>query len=390
MSSQIRRQREWLGPGPKRRLIGGGFARPAVIMLAVMLAASLSVAMYIVALAQVGSSIHSSTGFTDRSFEFINLGHLGGPANAVDTDGAYAYVGFANELAVMEVQDPIQRIGYVLVETKIEDILVTAGYAYIAAGKSGLWVVDILNPRIPELIGHLDTPGYAHGLAKVANVLYLADGVGGLRIISVIDPSTPIEIGSILLPGHGLGIASSGRYAYVAIAEKGLQVVDVANPGQPVLLGSHDTSGLALNVVVRHQTAYIADGLGGLKLVDITAPDSPESISGLGVGGTAKDLFLDAGLAYVAADDAGLVIVDVSSPLNLTQKGTISTTSRSVSIAKFDQTILMANWSEGLQLIDVTDPGNPLWVSGYEPPANARGGIEAAGRTVYVGDDMGI
>ena len=42
------------------------------------------------------------------------IGHIGGPANSVDLGGGYAFVGFSNELAVMDITGEPDRVGYIL------------------------------------------------------------------------------------------------------------------------------------------------------------------------------------------------------------------------------------------------------------------------------------
>ena len=51
----------------------------------------------------------------------------------------------------------------------------------------------------------------------------------------------PSILGSVDTPGLAFGVAVSGAVAYVADFESGLQVIDVSDPANPVILGFVDT-----------------------------------------------------------------------------------------------------------------------------------------------------
>ena len=73
----------------------------------------------------------------------------------------------------------------------------------------------------------------------------------------------PGILGSVDTPGEARGVAVSGTVAYVADVLS-LQVIDVSDPGSPVILGSVETSGFASGVVVSGALAYVADNFSGL------------------------------------------------------------------------------------------------------------------------------
>ncbi len=61
----------------------------------------------------------------------------------------------------------------------------------------------------------------------------------------------PGILGSVDTPGFAWGVAVSGAVAYVGDGSSGLQVIDVSDPGSPVILGSVDTRDSARGVAVR-------------------------------------------------------------------------------------------------------------------------------------------
>ncbi|MDY6954769.1 MAG: dockerin type I domain-containing protein, partial [Thermodesulfobacteriota bacterium] len=91
--------------------------------------------------------------------------------------------------------------------------------------------VDVSDPRDPTIIGSVDTPGTASGVAVIGEKAYVADGLWGLQVIDVSDPRDPTIIGFVDTPGTASGVAVIGEKAYVADHDKGLAVCSLAASG---------------------------------------------------------------------------------------------------------------------------------------------------------------
>ena len=124
---------------------------------------------------------------------------------------------------------------------------------------------------VPGILGFVDTPEFATGVALSGAVAYVADGDSGLQVIDVSDPGSPVILGSVRTPDHARGVAVSGALAYVADEHFGLQVIDVSDPANPVILGSVDTPGLAYGVAISGALAYVGDLASGLQVIDVSS-----------------------------------------------------------------------------------------------------------------------
>ncbi len=82
---------------------------------------------------------------------------------------------------------------------------------------------------VPSILGSVDTPSFAAGVAVSGTVAYVADAGFGLQVIDVSDPGSPAILGSVDTPGAANGVAISGTVAYVAVLGSGLQVIDVSS-----------------------------------------------------------------------------------------------------------------------------------------------------------------
>lgn len=80
------------------------------------------------------------------------------------------------------------------------DISTSEDLAYIAAGQSGLLIIDISNKSSPKKIGILDTPGFATSVRFLPekNIVLVTEGIGGgVLSIDVSNPSAPYQIGKL-------------------------------------------------------------------------------------------------------------------------------------------------------------------------------------------------
>ncbi len=158
--------------------------------------------------------------------------------------GHYAYAADAvDSIHVYDISDPtgIAEVGSVNLPNAsgISD-LALAGSTMSASAESGLYVVNVSNPKAPVLIAY--SPGWDYGLGVAANggVSYLANGRGGLMIFSGEKSGAATMVGQIgqnLSFGYVTSVGLKYPYAYV-VGDNGLYVVDVSDPASPVEVGN--------------------------------------------------------------------------------------------------------------------------------------------------------
>ena len=108
------------------------------------------------------------------------------------------------------------------------DVYVIGQHAYVAAGTSGLIVVDI-RPANPKQVAAVQTPGAANGVFAISSFAYVAVGSAGLLIIDVRKPVSPKILGSIDTPGDARNVYGLANTFYVAGLGFGFGVFDVIN-----------------------------------------------------------------------------------------------------------------------------------------------------------------
>jgi hypothetical protein len=190
---------------------------------------------------------------------------------------------------------------------------VNGGFAYVAAGSTGLQVVNVSNPAAPVIVGSLDTPGNANDVRVVGSRVYVADGSSGLRIIDVTSPATPVLLGALDTPGDASDVVVEGDLAYVADGASGVHIINVSLPASPQLVRSIETGGTARGVDVENGIVVVANDTN-LRVIDATSPGSASAVGLLPLSGQIIDVDLANGFAVVAAYTGGVHIVDVRTP----------------------------------------------------------------------------
>lgn len=262
-----------------------------------------------------------------RTFAPTALGFVSIPgfANGVDVNGNFAFVAAGGSgLQVVDVSNrSLPTIVASLALTgNANNIKLLSNVAYVAAGSAGVHIIDVSNPRAPIKLGTLSTSANALDVAIRGTLLYVANG-SNLLIADVTNPAAPIRLSTLALTGviQGLDVDSQRNLAVVTAGTSGIYTIDVSNPAAPVLLGSAFT-GDARDVAVQGNFAFVADFQNSTTSVDTSSPSAPLVLSHIldpNLGGFLQDIVLSGDFA-LAADVKfvnGIPITDISAPGSL-------------------------------------------------------------------------
>lgn len=153
---------------------------------------------------------------------------LGAPAivnpKSVTVQFRYAFVADAEGLKILDLTAPEKPVLKATVPmSSIQEVYVARTWAYIAAGRLGMALVDVENPEKPGIPRFVDFDGEMNDVraVRVATTnaslfAYVADGKNGLRVLQLTSPE--------LTPGH---------YGF-------------SPPPTPVLIATYETKGPAI------------------------------------------------------------------------------------------------------------------------------------------------
>ena len=138
--------------------------------------------------------------------------------------------------------------------------------------------------------------------------------------------------------------------------------------------------GPCLAVDIQGDYAYIGNG-PTIQVLDIHNPDKPEIIGEYDAGGLIHELDVRGEYLYCSVNGY-LIILNVSVPQHPELTGSVNTSSWRLAVS--DSFAYMLSWGCFLQIIDISNPGNPYlrggtMVIGDELPTN----VVVHGKTVY-------
>ncbi|MGI8743081.1 MAG: LVIVD repeat-containing protein [Bryobacteraceae bacterium] len=192
---------------------------------------------------------------------------------------------------------------------------VADSFAYVAAGTSGLTVVDVSDRTVPRVRGTLAGIGNAQAVRASGQNVFIGDANGFLRIVNVQNPDAPALVSSLPIAGNPAALALHGTLLAVAAQSGGVSLVNIGNPASPSLLSAFTPPGGAVGVDFDPQSgvAAIAMRTAGLQLADISNPAAPK-LRGILAGGDVRRVLLRLPAALLADTQRSVTAVDVSNP----------------------------------------------------------------------------
>jgi hypothetical protein len=262
---------------------------------------------------------------------------------------------------------------------------VATGSALDNAGQAWLKVVDIRNPRVPQLLAELSSAGSIGDAVEFDGRYAYATVIQGSSldfvVVDVLNPNSPQEVRRIPIPGQvtaleGRGMEVVGGFAYVAATDSGFHVIDVRSPASAALVASRALPGtLPWDVEIWGDEAVVA---GNLAIVDVSSPTNPVvTLSGAAVF---RDVDKDNGLLFVGVSGAvwvyepgfnrvGTVIAGAP---RIEVEGGLLATRHGLTVTFFDTSVPS----------QIGQVGDVVWTPGIGL------GVDFEGDLVLVGDSM--
>ena len=290
-------------------------------------------------------------------------------------------------------------------------------YALVAGHFTGLQIIDMTDPGGPRATAYVPASPEINlnktqslAAARIGDSVYAlaANANSGLQIIDITDPAVPEASGFAGL-GEGayrfsgarhVSVASIGGSHYALVSsdeggQKGVQIIDITDPDSPRAASFAATGGgyeftnpifTAATTINGHHYALAASWLDNvLQIINITDPESPAPVTHLRHGGAANirgthavDTIQMGGSHYalVASTASGLQILNITDPADPRPVAHVAhggdyrlDGARSVEAVQVDGSyyaLLAAQNSNSLQIVDITDPASPAAVAFVE------------------------
>ncbi len=286
-------------------------------------------------------------------------------------DGAYAY--FASDLhgvIVADISSPQNPIGLASIDVGFVPVYLAGSANCIVAVGGKIAFIDASNPVSPILESTLDSYSAREvDVDSSCNYAYVVDSGGDLLVIDISQMAIPNVVAELPLGSFPKEIDLVGNFTYIAAGGTFL-IVDVSVPGSPSITGS-----LAVTcqlVAATNEFAYL-DGVefGGVQVIDISNKSSPALVSEYQTGSRPVKFVVNGSYIYGVSSQlfgphTDLFIMDISDPTAIFQTSSMTTPGTAWGIDIQGQYAYVADGGEGLSVFNISDPYNPVLVSGYD------------------------
>jgi hypothetical protein len=295
--------------------------------------------------------------------------------------------------------NPFEVIGFVETVGYAHSVWVDGNFAYVADGEAGVAIVDVSDPTNPHILGRWDgsQQDNAWSLFKTEgdSFLYVADDNGNVKILNVSDPSNPSSVSGgwarYARDIHGQ-IQRDTLFIYVAVPSGqylGLNVFDASIPGWLIQRGVNlQTPGSAYGVFAKDDYVFLAVGQVGLYVANCQDPDNKYWVGNADTPGNARDIWVEDNLAFIADGSGGLQIMDITDPSSPLILSSVDLPGYARGVCSSNDTVFVASGDGGLQVVDATDPLSPEIIGNVE--TDYAYGVHKREEFVYLATRAGL
>jgi hypothetical protein len=253
-------------------------------------------------------------------------------------------------------------------------VVIDSNYAYVI-DSTNLLILNIADRTNPIFAGSLSIPGQPHRMDVKNGYAYLAAGDSGLQIVDATNPSNPHIVGTYSTEEPSLDIVADNNYAYL-LDFSHMRILDISNPTMPNELGEIDslfyTEGLSKKDCFIYMIYWprISDILYAVNVSDPYNPYTTSYINyvgefSLGLNSYGDDLY--------QITSWGIIIWDISNQAYLPQFPAVILSLPNLTWISADGNFAFASQGQGgLSIIERGDRDTAFVINNYDTPGNAR------------------
>lgn len=314
-------------------------------------------------------------------------------------DGHFAFVAMQYSpqfgIHVYDLSTPGTMVHRAYVPTSVmpKSVASDAGALAVTTIDGAVTLLDVSIPGQPVVGATIALP-YGHSSTAThlaGDTLYIGYYTAFGDVIQTWDVSdrhAPVKLGETGAFSRVGAIVDAGAITYIG-CDGGLAAVDMADPNLPTVICFMKTTAYAACVVPTPQAVLVGGGAvgGHLEAVDMAPLQSAPRFGTLDSYWCAYDVAVRGSFAYIADLDWSLQVVNVSDPSNPVAVWARSTTNQAFALDIAGDHIFIADRLGGLVVADLVDPARPQIIANL-PFAVARD-VKVVGDLAYVADDDG-
>ena len=292
------------------------------------------------------------------------------PRSGVAFSGDYLFIASNTKVWSIDISDPYQPQfvnSVYLDESLILQILLKDSTLYVVSDVGGLKLIDVSDPLNLNILARY---GFISGseFDIKGDYLYAVTGSAELMILNIADENNVSVAGTYYLGGYPMDIQVIDNKAYVGkvSTDGGLQIIDISDPSSPVPLSIYSgnfqfVTGIDSNIYTTSSSTF--------SIFETADSSTVQYLGGFEIPGFVQDISVKGN--HVFTGNGGLRVFDVSDSTHPYQVGYVNLPGDIVKPVNDSLVILLPlsmTASNTVNIVDITDPVNPVSLSSYTSP----------------------
>lgn len=232
----------------------------------------------------------------------------------------------------------------------VKDIVSDGSRIYLSEASYGVSVLDIKDPLHPERDGYVGTPGETAGLALYDQYLYVACRTQGVKIVDT-RLLARRDLPALNTPGRTESLLFDGRWMYVTDGPDGFKVIDRSDIDNLQVAARVKTEFAAIHLAKSGDILFVSQLLGDLLLFDVHSPLEPRLISRLRLENDISDMLVRGTDLFTISLSGKLLRIEFADPQHPMVAETLDLPDRALRIDLKDNDIYVAGMHAGLLVV---------------------------------------
>jgi len=303
----------------------------------------------------------------------------------------------ASSITVFDITNPSIPFKVGMTGTTERSTMIASKGNYIYAGSYRWPAIVVYNNNFtpaPPKVDDVMIGAYPVYGTVVDTLLYISTVDGLLKLYSVSNPSQPVELYSVnVTDSNELNTFIIKENLLYAGSYGRIDVLDITDPMQMRKISSaplQDFPYGATYALSANENVLLAACVTGLFIFDISNLGSMHQISYLPTGGTGqRGMAIKDTIAYVGAGGGILSVLNISNPAQITQIRAVGLQGENTDVA-IDSSFLYVNHKDGVFILDIVNPTNPVLITDIIPESTGVGDIQIGNQKLFIstGDEL--
>lgn len=247
--------------------------------------------------------------------------------------------------------------------------------------------INIINPYQPVIIGDV-TLAFTEYLTIADSALYLSGGgSGGLYVINIVNPREMVLVNEVPTQNNCTDLEARGDYLYACDYSGGLYIYDISDRFYPAEICHITDIGQVDGIKLSENLMFVTCAHLGLRIFDISDPCDPIQLSFTSIPcGDYPQVTVDGDYAYFASYTDGYDIIDISDPTDPDIVNVFNPYGLDRGLEYTNGMLLCGNWTSGINLYDLYDPMNPTFLAQVPTAGVGTIGVAVSGHYAYGAD----